>query len=119
MASAGLEEDMQCAEAYVQYCLKYLVENNMDDLEFFQEKIDPDCINRIKLVMSKKFRRMSYTDAIELLNEHIKAGKVDFGQSDDGTDLNNVFFGLDLFSCHEKYLSEKAFPEEGSREVIQ
>lgn len=105
IAFAGLEENMRCAQHYIQYCLKYLLENCAEELAFFEER-SPGVLDRVKIVAGNDFRRLSYTKAIETLTEHVKEGKVTFEE-------NNIEWGMDLASEHERYLVEKAFPEEG------
>jgi aspartyl/asparaginyl-tRNA synthetase len=55
---------------YVQFCLKFVLENCMEDLKFFEERVDPECITRCEQVAQTPFVRLSYTDAITLLMDH-------------------------------------------------
>ena len=48
---ATLQDDMNCAEDYLKFCLKYVLENNKDDLEFFDERIEKGLIERLKKVI--------------------------------------------------------------------
>jgi len=105
IAFAGLEENMLCAQHYVQYCLRYLLENCEEELEYFNEQ-DDKVLDRVRLVAKTDFRRLSYTDAVKTLKEHVDAGKVTF-------ENNDIEWGIDLGSEHERYLVEKAFPDEG------
>uniref|UniRef100_A0A1J3GT92 asparagine--tRNA ligase n=1 Tax=Noccaea caerulescens TaxID=107243 RepID=A0A1J3GT92_NOCCA len=100
IASADLEDDMNCAEAYVKYMCKYLLEKRYDDMEFMAKNFDGGCIDRLKLVASTPFGRLTYTKAIELLEEAVAQGK---------KFENQVEWGIDLASEHERYLTEVVF----------
>ncbi|CAA7062512.1 unnamed protein product [Microthlaspi erraticum] len=100
LAGADLEDDMNCAEAYVKYMCKYLLEKRYDDMEFMAKNYDKGCIDRLKLVASTPFGRVTYTKAIELLEEAVAKGK---------TFENSVEWGIDLASEHERYLTEVVF----------
>jgi asparaginyl-tRNA synthetase len=52
---ATLQDDMNCAEDYLKFCLKYVLENNKDDLEFFDEIIEKGLIERLKKVINAPF----------------------------------------------------------------
>jgi len=100
---ATLEDDMDCAEDYVRFCMKYVLENNLDDLKFFDERIEKGLIARLEKVANHPFVRVSYTEAIEILERDIldKKKKLKFE--------NKVYWGCDLASEHEKYLTDKVF----------
>ncbi|KAG5376164.1 hypothetical protein IGI04_040760 [Brassica rapa subsp. trilocularis] len=100
LALADLEEDMDCAEAYVRYMCTWLLDNCYDDLEVMAKNVDDGCIDRLKLVASTPFVRVTYTDTIELLKEAVAQGET-FG--------NQVEWGIDLASDHERYLTEVVF----------
>ncbi|CAH8355353.1 unnamed protein product [Eruca vesicaria subsp. sativa] len=100
LALADLEEDMDCAEAYVRYMCTWLLDNCYDDLEVMANNVDDGCIERLKLVASTPFVRITYTDAIELLKEAM-AQRHKFE--------NQVKWGIDLASEHERYLTEVVF----------
>jgi asparaginyl-tRNA synthetase len=87
MCFADIYDDMECAENYLKYCLKYVIENNMEDLEFL-DKVEKDLktldkkvnkkvdikeekglVERLKHVVESDFKRITYTDAIDLLKE--------------------------------------------------
>mmetsp|Transcript_39392 Transcript_39392/g.47771 ORF Transcript_39392/g.47771 Transcript_39392/m.47771 type:complete len:603 (-) Transcript_39392:137-1945(-) len=107
IAFADIYDDMKCAEEYVQFCCKYLLETCMDDMEFFEKMYDKECINRCKMVASTPFQRITYTEAVEMLIEHSKNGKV---KEVLGNEFENVVeWGCDLASEHERYLSERVF----------
>jgi len=101
LAFATLEDDMQCAEDYLKFCLQYALDNNRDDLEFFDKFIEKGLIERLQKVISTPFKKVQYTEAITILETHLKEKKVKFE--------NKVFWGVDLASEHEKYLTDKVF----------
>ena len=101
IAFANLEDDMNIAEAYVKHCCTYVLEARMDDLRFFEKQIDKDALQRVRQVVAEPFARCSYTEAVDILKEAIAAGKKKFE--------NEVFWGCDLASEHERYISEVVF----------
>ncbi|CAM0905880.1 unnamed protein product [Alopecurus aequalis] len=103
LAFADLNDDMACASAYLQYVVKYILENCKEDMDFFNTWIEKGIIDRLNNVVEKNFVQMSYSDAIKLLTGSNK--KFEFP----------VKWGLDLQSEHERYITEVAF---GGRPVI-
>lgn len=75
LAFADVFDVMECAEAYVQFCIKYALNNNMGDLEFI-EKTKPGHIAYLKSLVEGPFAKASYTEAIEILQQVIKKGVV-------------------------------------------
>ncbi|KAF4349363.1 asparagine--tRNA ligase, cytoplasmic 1 [Cannabis sativa] len=100
LAFSDLQDDMNCAEAYVRFLCQWLLDNCCDDMEFMADKFDKGCITRLKMVASTPFERITYTKAVELLEEAVKNGK----QFE-----NKVEWGIDLASEHERYLTEVMF----------
>ncbi|KAI4350753.1 hypothetical protein L6164_005174 [Bauhinia variegata] len=100
IAFADLEDDMNCAEAYVKFMCQWLLDNCIEDMEFMADKFDKGCIDRLKMVASTPFKRLSYTEAIEVLEESVKSGK---------KFENEVKWGIDLASEHERFLTEVKF----------
>ncbi|CAH2059927.1 unnamed protein product [Thlaspi arvense] len=100
IAFAGLEELMNCAEAFVKYICNGLLEKGYDDLKVLAEKFDKDCIDRLKVAATTPFGRVTYTEAIKLLEEAVAQGK---------TFEKQVEWGIDLASEHERYLTEVLF----------
>ena len=98
---ATLQDDMECAEDYLKFCLKFVLENNLDDLKFFDERVEKGLIQRLTKVIETPFKRVDYTEGIKILEEDIASKKVTFE--------NKVFWGCDLASEHEKYLTDKVF----------
>ena len=67
IAFADLEDDMNLIEDMVKYCIDYVLENAPEEMKFFNTMIDKSCIERITKVRNSDFKRMTYTEAIELL----------------------------------------------------
>src|SRR3954469_13590343 len=72
IAFADLAADADLAESFLKYIFTALLNERGDDLEFFAERIDKDCIGRLERFVASPFHRMSYTDAIAALE---KSGK--------------------------------------------
>ena len=96
IAFADLEDDMNLIEDMIKYCINYCLENAPEEMKFFEKMIDKECIKRIMAVRDSEFKRMTYSEAIELL----KKADVKF-------ENNNIEWGMDLQSEHERYLCEK------------
>ncbi|MDP1835638.1 MAG: asparagine--tRNA ligase [Chlamydiales bacterium] len=97
MAFADITDNMDNAEAYLKYILKYVLENCQEDLEFFDKFISEGLVERLQHVLDAPFERLTYTKAVEIL---IKSGKkFDYP----------VEWGCDLQSEHERYLAEEYF----------
>jgi asparaginyl-tRNA synthetase len=60
LAFADIYDTMECAEAYIQYCIKFIIENNMDDLEFIDKK-KKGHIEYLKKIVDGPFAKASYT----------------------------------------------------------
>ncbi|KAH9321001.1 hypothetical protein KI387_015640 [Taxus chinensis] len=97
LAFANLNDDMACATAYLQYVLRYILDNCKEDMEFFNNWIEKGIIARLNNVAEKDFVQLTYTDAVNLLLKAKK--KFQFP----------VKWGCDLQSEHERYITEEAF----------
>ena len=97
MAFADLSDYMDNAEAMVKYVINYVMKECPEELEFFNKFIDPGLLDRLKKVASSEFGRVSYTEAVKLLEESGK--KFDYP----------VKWGIDLQTEHERYLTEEIF----------
>lgn len=97
MAFADLKDDMDCAEAYLKDVLKYVLEHCEEDMQFFNQHIAPGLIERLEHVIHTPFERVTYTEAIRILEKADKAFEFP------------VKWGLDLQSEHERYLAEEFF----------
>ena len=97
MAFFEIEDNMDLAEDFIKYCVKYALDNCMDDLKFLNDMFDKELISRLESVISTEFVRLSYTEGVDIL---LKSGeKFEFP----------VSWGVDLQSEHERYLVEKHF----------
>ena len=96
LAFADLSDDMDCIEAMIKYCINYCLEHAPEEMAFFNQYVDKGVIDRIKHVANSKFVRMTYTEAIE----HLEKVKDQFENKD-------IYWGMDLQSEHERYISEK------------
>lgn len=97
VAFYDITDNMDLAEDFIKYLVNYALENNMDDLEFLNNMIDKELIERLKFVTSHDFVRLAYTEAIDIL----KASGHKFEYP--------VEWGVDLQSEHERYLVENHF----------
>ncbi|XP_065043840.1 asparagine--tRNA ligase, cytoplasmic 3-like [Musa acuminata AAA Group] len=97
IAFANLEDDMKYAESYVKFLCQWLLDNCIEDMEFLKT-FDNAAIERLKLVSSSPFERISYTKAVQLLKNVT-----------DKEFENEVEWGIDLASEHERYLTEVLF----------
>ena len=97
MAFADLEDDMDLAENFLKYIIRYCLEHNKEDLEFLNKMYDNTLLDRLNNVVSNDFARVTYTDAIDIL---INSGK---------TFEFNVEWGIDLQTEHERFLCEEHF----------
>ena len=95
IAFADLAADANLAESFLKYILKALLDDRMDDLKFFAERIDKTCIARLEQFVTSTFERMTYTDAIAALEK--SSNKFEFP----------VKWGMDLQSEHERWLTEE------------
>ena len=94
---ADLKDDCDVAEAMLKFVINYVLEHCPAEMEFFNQFIDKGLIERLHNVADNEFGRITYTDAIKLLEEH--NDEFDF----------KVSWGCDLQTEHERYLTEKIF----------
>ncbi|AMJ67643.1 asparagine--tRNA ligase [Hymenobacter sp. PAMC 26628] len=92
-----LEENMDLAEDFLQYLVRYALERCADDLQFLNDQYDKELLGRLRFVTDNAFQRLTYTEAVEIL----KSAKQKFEFP--------VDWGTDLQSEHERYLVEKHF----------
>lgn len=97
IAFNDITDNMDLAEDFIKYLVRYALENNMDDLQFLNDMFDKELIERMKFVVENNFIRLGYTEAIDILLKVKK--KFDFP----------VSWGIDLQSEHERYLVEEHF----------
>ncbi|KIZ00208.1 asparaginyl-tRNA synthetase [Monoraphidium neglectum] len=100
IAFCDLQDNMRCAEDYVRFCCRWVLDHCEADLAFITKMYDKGAKERLEQVAGSSFARCSYTEAIEKLEEAIKGGrKFD----------NPVSWGIDLATEHERYLAEELF----------
>ncbi len=97
MAFYDINDNMDLAEDFLKYLVRYAMEHCQDDLEFLNNMIDKELLERLNFVLTNDFVRMTYTEAVDIL---MKSGKkFEFP----------VEWGLDLQAEHERYLVEQEF----------
>jgi asparaginyl-tRNA synthetase len=97
MAFYDINDNMDLAEDFLQYLIKYALEKCSDDLEFLNKMVDNELLERLDFVVKNKFIRMGYSEAIDVLKKSGK--KFEFP----------VEWGLDLQAEHERYLVEEVY----------
>ncbi|NOU19147.1 MAG: asparagine--tRNA ligase [Bacteroidales bacterium] len=97
MAFYDIIDNMNLAEDFIKYLIRYALANCIDDLEFLNKMYDNELIERLKFVIDNPFERLTYTQAIEILLKVDQ--KWEFP----------VFWGVDLQAEHERFLVEKHF----------
>ncbi len=100
MAFYDIEDNMELAEEFVKYLVQYALDNCFDDLQFLNDKYDDGLINRLRSVLGIPFQRVTYTEAVEILEKAVADG-VKFEYP--------VHWGTDFQSEHERFLVEKHF----------
>ncbi|MDD4032966.1 MAG: asparagine--tRNA ligase [Bacteroidales bacterium] len=97
MAFYEIKENMDLAEDFLKYLIRYALENYRDDLDFLCKMWDNELIDRLQFVLENDFVRLEYTEGVKILME--SGQKFEFP----------VSWGIDLQSEHERYLVEKHF----------
>jgi asparaginyl-tRNA synthetase len=88
---------MNLCEEFLRFCVSHILETSKTDLEFLQKMYEPELLQRLNFVIGNPFVRISYTEAIQILEQ--SGQKFEFP----------VSWGNDLQSEHERYLVEKHF----------
>lgn len=100
VAFIEIEENMDLAEDFIRYCIRWALERCSDDIAFLSEHYDKELIERLRFVLEKPFKRLTYTECIEILETAVKGGrKFEFP----------IYWGADMSSEHERYLVEEHF----------
>ena len=100
VAFNDITDNMDLAEDFIKYCVRWALDNCKDDLEFLNKMIDKTLHERLNFVVDHDFVRLTYTDGIKILEDAVKQGhKFEFP----------VYWGVDLASEHERYLVEQHF----------
>ncbi|MGO5136623.1 asparagine--tRNA ligase [Clostridium butyricum] len=97
IAFADLQDDMELAEAMLKYVIQYVIDECPEEMQFFNSFVDKGLLERLNHVVSSDFARVTYTEAVEILE---KCGK-EFDYP--------VSWGIDLQTEHERYLTEEHF----------
>ena len=92
-----LYDDMECAESYIKFCIKAALEECPQDMAFFERYISKGLIERLEHIVKEPFERVTYTDAVSILEKTDK--KFEYP----------VSWGIDLQSEHERYLGRRTF----------
>lgn len=114
MAFHDIEDNMNLAEEFIQYLIRYAMEHNKEDLEFLDQRLAEEekqkpqneraemgLLEKLNFVVNNQFERITYTEAIQILldSPHYKKKKFKY----------DVSWGIDMQSEHERYLVEKHF----------
>ena len=97
VAFAELEDDMDLAESFLKSIFRHCLDNCADDMKFFDERIHPGTIANLEKIVTSEFARITYTEAITILEKENAAFEYP------------AAWGKDLQSEHERFLSEKTF----------
>ena len=98
IAFADLEDDMVLIEEFIKYIISYVLDNCKDEMDFFNTMIEKGVLDKMKHIVNSKFKVMTYTEGIELLKKAKEEGHK--------FEYNNIEWGMDLQSEHERYLTE-------------
>ena len=97
IAFADLSDDMKLAEDMIKFIIAYVLDHAPEEMAFFNQFVDKGLIDRLHHVMTSDFGHVTYTDAVKILEEH--NDKFDY----------KVFWGCDLQTEHERYLTEQVY----------
>ncbi len=100
VAFNDITDNMDLAEDFIKYCVRWALENCKDDLAFLNKMIDKTLLDRLSFVVNHDFVRLTYTEGIKILEQAVADGhKFEFP----------VYWGVDLASEHERFLVEEHF----------
>lgn len=97
MAFADINDNMDLAEKMMKYLIGYLLEHCQPEMNFFNQFIDKELFGRLERILQSKFERISYTEAIAVL------------EKSDKQFVYPVQWGVDLQTEHERYLTEEVY----------
>ena len=97
MAFADLEDNMAVAEGMLKYIIRFVLEHASEEMNFFNQFVDKGLLDRLNGVLNSEFGHVTYTEAVEILEKN-----------NDNFDYK-VFWGCDLQTEHERYLTEQVF----------
>ena len=101
IAFADLEQNMTLAEDMIKYLINTALTQLPEEMAFFNQFVDKGLLERMQHIVSSDFGRVTYTEAVEILENAVKAKKVEFQYP--------VEWGIDLQTEHERYLTEQHF----------
>ena len=101
IAFADLTDDMNLIEDMVKYIITYTMEHCPEEINFFNSFVDKGLIERLNHVVNSDFKRLTYTEAIEILEKAVKDGHK--------FEYEVTGWGMDLQSEHERYITEQVF----------
>ncbi len=99
MAFANLQDDMQLGQDFIQYLVRFTMEQCSDDLELFAKFVDKELMSTLDNIANNDFVRLPYTEAIEILQKSSQQFEYE------------VKWGKDLQSEHERFLTEQHFKQ--------
>lgn len=94
---ADLKDNMNLAESMLKYIISYVLEHAPEEISFFNQFVDKGLLDRLNNVAKSDFGRITYTEAVEILEKN--NDKFDY----------KVFWGCDLQTEHERYLTEQVY----------
>lgn len=98
MAFCDLKGNMKIIEECVKYCINYVLLSCKEEMKFFSTMIDPTLMDRLNHVLNSEFKILDYSEGIKLLQDAVNNGHK--------FEYNNIKWGMDLQSEHERYLTE-------------
>ncbi|MBQ5615573.1 MAG: asparagine--tRNA ligase [Peptococcaceae bacterium] len=101
IAFADLEQNMALAEDMIKYLINTALTELPEEMAFFNQFVDKGLLERMQHIVSSDFGRVTYTEAVAILEDAVKAKKVEFQYP--------VEWGIDLQTEHERYLTEQHF----------
>ena len=99
MAFADLNDDMDCIESCIKFLIKWVLDRCPDEMDFFEKWIAPGVKEKLMHVLNTPFTKMEYTEGIKILQDAVKNGHK--------FENSNIYWGMDLQSEHERYLTEE------------
>ena len=99
LAFADLNDDMDCIESCIKFLIKWVMDKCPDEMDFFEKWIAPGTKEKLQKVLDTPFTKMEYTEGIKILQDAVKNGHK--------FENNNIEWGMDLQSEHERYLTEQ------------
>ena len=97
IAFADLNDNMDLAESMLKYIIRFVLEHAPEEMNFFNQFVDKGLLERLNVILNSEFARVTYTEAVKILE-----------QNNDNFDYK-VFWGCDLQTEHERYLTEQIY----------